>query len=238
MPLHGPDHGRDELKFELLGRNVMRQISATRTVMTGAMLLTASMAMTGCISTATYGTGEAPELSIIKGVTTGLTSKKKEKIVYTPRAPLVVPPQATLPAPVQQAGDADADWPVEPGSAGTEVADGLGDTSRTDPGYVRRLQPLVGALPADERPASYDPEKASQYAHLDGLRNPDARKKFKAAINNAEGYDINQRRYLTDPPTAYSQPAETAPKEFDDIDENPSGSGFAKFFNWRNRNKR
>jgi hypothetical protein len=225
------------LKFELLGESAMRQISAIRTVLTGTVLLVFSAAMGGCISTATYGTGEAPELSIIKGVTSGLSGVEKEKIEYKPRAPLVMPPQAALPAPSQKAGDADPDWPVEEGTRATEVAGGPGATSRTDPAYVRRLQPLVGSLPADEKPASWDPERASQYAHLEGLKNPDARRKFKAAVENAEGNDIGQRRYLTDPPKAYSKPAETAPQEFDDIDENPSGSMFAKLFNWRNRNK-
>lgn len=215
----------------------MRQMSATRTLATGTVLLVFSATMAGCISTATYGTGEAPEISIVKGVTTGLTGSDKGKIEYKPRAPLVMPPAATLPAPAQKAAEADPEWPVEPGSPGTQVADGLGKTSRTDPDYVRRLQPMVGALPADERPASYDPERASQYAHLEGLKNPQARKKFKAAVAAAEGYDGNGRRYLTDPPTAYSQPAETAPTEFDEIDENQSGSLFAKLFNWRNRNK-
>ena len=221
----------------MLGESAMRQKSAIRTVLTGTVLLGFSMATAGCISTATYGTGEAPELSIIKGVTSGLSGVDKEKIEYKPRAPLVMPPQAALPAPSQKAGDVDPNWPVEPGAAGTEIADGLGNTSRTDPAYVRRLQPLVGTLPADEKPASWDPEKASQYAHLEGLKNPDARRKFQAAVKSAEGNDISQRRYLTDPPKAYSKPAETAPQEFDEIDENPSGSLFAKLFNWRNRNK-
>ena len=215
----------------------MRQMSAIRTVLTGTVLLVCSMSVAGCISTATYGTGEAPELSIIKGVTAGLSGREKEKIEYKPRAPLVMPPQAALPVPSQKAGDADPEWPVEAGTRGTEIAGGPGATSRTDPDYVRRLQPLVGSLPADEKPASWDPERASQYAHLETLNNPDARKKFKAAIENAEGGSLSERRYLTDPPKAYSQPAETAPKEFDAIDENPSGSLFSKLFSWRNRNK-
>jgi len=208
-----------------------------KTILTGTALFAMSMAVSGCMSMTTYGTGEAPEVSMLKGVTTGLSGQNKEKINYDPRAPLVMPPAATLPEPVQQASAADSDWPVEPGSPGTKVEDPLGPTSRTDQAYVRRLQPMVGALPADQRPASYDPAKASQYAHVEDLRNRDQRKKFKAAIADAEGYNVNERRYLTDPPTTYSQPAETAPKEFDDIDGEGSGSFFAKLFNWRNRNR-
>jgi hypothetical protein len=197
------------------------------------------MAMSGCISTATYGTGESPEMSIIKGVTGGLTGigKEKEKVVYKPRAPLVMPPENSLPTPVETAS-ADPNWPVEADAPGAEVeADALGNTSRTDPNYVRKLQALVGALPASKRPASYDPERAADEAHLEGLRNPDARKKFKAALADADGTNSTERRYLTDPPTAYREPAETAPQEFEDIDENPSGSFFSKLAKWRNRNK-
>ncbi len=217
----------------------MRQISAARSVITGTVLLAFSMVVSGCISTATYGTGEAPEMSIIKGVTGGLTGvgKAKEKVEYKPRAPLVMPPENSLPAPVATAA-ADPNWPVEADSAGAEAeVDALGDTSRSDPNYVRKLKPLVGALPANKRPASYDPERESDRAHLEGLRNPDARKKFKAALADAEGTNTTERRYLTDPPTAYREPAETAPQEFDDIDENGSGSFFAKMFKWRNKNK-
>lgn len=210
----------------------MRHMSVMKTILTGTVLLGFGTVLAGCMSTATYGTGEAPELSILKGVTTGLTREDKEKIDYDPRAPLVMPPNAALPEPVQHASAADPDWPVEPGSARTKVEDPLGPTSRTDPNYVRRLQPMIGALPADQRPASYDPAKASQYAHVEDLRNRGQAEKFRAAIADAEGYNVKERRYLTDPPEAYSEPAETAPKEFDEIDGGGPGSGFAKLFKW------
>lgn len=215
----------------------MRELSASRMAVNGTVLLGLAFGLSGCLSTATYGTGESPELSIIKGVTGSFTGvgKEKKKVEYKPRAPLVMPPAANLPEPVRTAA-ADPDWPTEPGARGEQVEDPLGNTSRSDPDYVRKLKPLVGALPENERPASYDPERASDRAHLEGLRNPDARKKFKAALADADGTNRTDRRYLTDPPAVYRQPAETAPKEFDDIDENPSGSFMSKLFRWRNRN--
>ena len=41
--------------------------------MAWAALLTFSTVLGGCINTATYGTGESPEMSVIKGATGGLT---------------------------------------------------------------------------------------------------------------------------------------------------------------------
>jgi len=218
---------------------VMRQILTTKKLMSGSVLLLFSAGLAGCINTATYGTGESPELSIIKGVTSGLSGadrSKREKIDYSPRAPLVIPPEANLRTPAEPAAETNPDWPVEAGAPGTEVEDPLTQSSRADPDYVRRLQPLVGTLPADERPASYDMEQAVDQAHLEGLRDRGARKKFKAALDDAEGYNSTERRYLTDPPQTYRQPAESAPQEFEDI-EPGQGSFFAKLFNWRNREK-
>lgn len=199
-----------------------------------AALLVSGMALAGCINTATYGTGEAPELTVIKGATgglTGMSGKGKDEIDYKPRAPLVMPPEKNLRPPVVAAAEADPDWPVEADASGTEQEDPLGETSRDDPAYRHSLKPIAGALPADQRPASYDMEKDSARAHVDAINEREARKKFAAALADAEGYNGEGRRYLTDPPEAYREPADTAPQEFEEI-EPSKGSGFAKLFNW------
>jgi len=208
-------------------------------VAAGTALLICGAALAGCMNTATYGTGEAPELTVIKGATgglTGLSGNGKSEIDYKPRAPLVMPPETNLRPPVLAAAEADPNWPVEPGAAGTETEDPLGATSRDDPAYRHRLKPIAGTLPADQRPASYDMEKDVARAHVDSIREREARKKFKAALADAEGYNGEGRRYLTDPPEAYREPADTAPQEFEEI-EPSKGSGFAKLFNWMSRPK-
>ena len=45
------------------------------------------------------------------------------------------------------------------------------------------------------------------------------RQTFQAAVNDANGVGRTERRYLTDPPEAYREPAATAPAEFEDIDD-------------------
>ena len=206
-----------------------------RRIVAGAALLTFGTALGGCINTATYGTGESPEMSVVKGATKGLTGfgKKKEEIDYTPRAPLVMPPESNLRDPVASAAEADPDWPGQ--SQRAKVEDPLGPTSRDNKEYRDSLQPIRST--EDPRSAGYDPEKDIARANVDYIRQREARKEFKKALADADVYNNAEgRRYLTDPPEAYREPAESAPKEFDDIKAS-EGAGFGKLFNWINRPK-
>src|SRR5688572_31969684 len=86
---------------------------------TGAVaLLALAPGFAGCVSTATYGTGEAPGMAIFREVTGGFVGgDKNPPIQYQPRAPLVMPPPAeaaALPPPVESAVVADANWPLDP----------------------------------------------------------------------------------------------------------------------------
>ena len=206
-----------------------------RRVMAWAALLTFSAALGGCINTTTYGTGESPEVSVVKGATKGLSGfgGKKEKIDYSPRAPLVMPPESNLRQPVASAAEADPDWPGQ--SQVAKVEDPLGPTSRDNKEYRDSLQPIRST--ENKQSAGYDPEKDIARANVDYIRQREARKKFKKALDDADVYNNREgRRYLTDPPEAYREPAESAPKEFDDIKE-AEGSGFRKWFSWMNRPK-
>ena len=211
-------------------------IVGARKVLSAAAILVLGSTLAGCMSSTTYGTGESPGLSVIKGATgslTGLSGSKKKEIEHKPRAPLVMPPEKTLRQPVTAAAEADPNWPVEAGAPGTEFEDPLNQTSRTDPEYLNRLKPLAGALPSEkkkQRPG-YDIDRELKELHVESLRNRDARKKFKAALDDAEGLNSEGRRYLTDPPDKFRTPAETAPQEFDEIETSKKG-GFGNFFNF------
>lgn len=184
-----------------------------------AVLLAGSAALGGCAATSTYGTGESPEMAILREISGGLGAPKKEPIDYQPRAPLVMPPAAgQLPAPVETAELADENWPgrsdVPPGTRyGSEKP--LEDMTQED---YRRLKPL--------RLASNTRRKVpnDNFSPADDLmRNRGAREEFKAALDDAEGIGQTGRRYLTDPPETMREPAATAPAEFEEIKKKRTG---------------
>jgi hypothetical protein len=187
--------------------------------------------LAGCSPTATYGTGQAPELALFREVTGGiLSSGKKEPIEYQPRAPLVMPPTATaeqLPPPAETAAAAAADWPLDPDERAAAVPERSEEEMRYGGGQAeyRRLKPLVGVLPEPPQQGSMDDRQPA----YDIVHSREQRATFQKALAEAEGYGSNERRYLTDPPTEYRQPASTAPAEFENIDTSGGGGGW---FRW------
>jgi hypothetical protein len=183
------------------------------------LLLAMPVALGGCAMTSTYGTGQAPEMALFREMTGGLLSRNDEKkpIEYQPRAPLVLPkPGEQLPEPVQTASAADPDWPIDPDERILTPDDGDGnpDNDITQEDY-RRLKPLTGAFgPNRVKPVRnnfYDQERDDFYAFVH--QGTDQRKSFSKSIAESKGYTRTERRYLTDPPLAYREPAATAPTE-------------------------
>lgn len=193
--------------------------------MAGAPLL-----LGGCAQTATYGTGQVPEMALFHEMTGGLLSRndKKAPIDYQPRAPLVMPPDGSqLPPPTETASaDSGGDWPIDPDKGGTTA---LASAEQTDkegnpenaatPEEYRRLRPLAGVFPtqhqqtqpnndvAQLRNSTYDFIHTAQGQH----------NTFSKALNDKDGFSETDRRYLTEPPLAYRQPADTAPAEYKGI---------------------
>jgi hypothetical protein len=178
--------------------------------------------LSGC--TSTYGTGQAPEMALFSEMTGGLLDReKKEPIEYQPRAPLVMPPTAgALPPPVESAEVAAAgNWPQDP----DELARELDARDDEDPLYggsqaeYERLKPLVAALP-NRQPRPTTPVGGSDDRNdqaLDIVHSGAQQEEFKQALAEAEGLTRTERRYLTDPPQEYRQPASTAPTEFEEV---------------------
>lgn len=199
--------------------------------------LVATVALTpaligGCSPTATYGTGEAPEVAMFREMTGGLLSRGKEKepINYQPRAPLVMPPSSgELPPPAEPAEVAAPDWPVDPSQRVASV-----EEREEDPRYggsqaeYRRLKPLAGAFP--DRP---DLEEPSESPYDIVHHNKQRRQQFRSALAEARGVGRSERRYLTDPPNAYRKPATTAPAEFENIQGGGGGGGWLRWLTGR-----
>jgi hypothetical protein len=184
--------------------------------------LVAAAGLGGCIQTSTYGTGEMPEMAIFREVTGGFGRPKAPPIQYQPRAPLVMPPSDDqLPQPVEAASATDGvAWPEDPDQ--TERArKEYGDETPADdisPEEARRLRPLAGLMPEQERPKTWKDNENPVYDIVDKKK----RDQFKAAVDEAEGIP-KERRYLTDPPDTLREPAATAPTEFEDIKRERGG---------------
>lgn len=213
----------------------------TPSARTGALcamaLLGAATGLGGCMSGATYGTGEVPEMAIFHEVTGGIGTAKKTPIEYQPRAPLVMPPAAgQLPPPVEtaDAGTGTA-WPRDPDAdKRPKNFDEKLVRDQVSPADYDRLKPL-GALAQDP---SRDPnEKVGGNAdHNDHpayaiVHSKEQQKQVRAALDDAHGIGTTgERRYLTEPPETLRQPASTAPAEFDDIKKKHTGGWLSGIF--------
>ena len=193
----------------------------TRSAISGpfwpSVLLILPIVLGGC-GTATYGTGQAPEMALFREVTGGLLDKKekKEPIEYQPRAPLVLPPSAgQLPPPMESGSTASPDWPVDRNQLVAEAdARANDDDPRNDISQAeyRRLKPLQGVFPRQPNvTVAEDGGKNEYYRNI--VHGKAQRQAFQQAVAESKGYGRTERRYLTDPPTVYRQPDPTAPME-------------------------
>ena len=189
--------------------------SASSQTSLAAAALVAATGLGGCMQTSTYGTGESPEMAIFRELSGGFGTRKKEPIVYQPRAPLVMPPSSEgLPAPVESAATANAAWPQDPDQTAPGRREFGDDIPRDDisPEDARRLAPLAGMGQTDWD-SGWDDNKQPAY----DIVNKKQRDSFRSALDDANGIR-QERRYLTDPPSSVREPAATAPAEFEEIE--------------------
>jgi len=191
--------------------------------MTAAACAVLAAGLGGCMQTATYGTGEMPEMALIREVTGDIPlvgADKKEPIEYQPRAPLVMPPAqaaAQLPPPVETASAAvNPDWPRADEESGRVSVDEDVRIGGSQAEY-QRLKPLSDAMGDRPRRRFDDNVDDRQNAAYDIVDGKNQREAFRSAINEAEGVGRTERRYLTEPPDSFRQPAPTAPQEFEEI---------------------
>ena len=197
----------------------MRRSAISAPLLLTAVLLAPTM-LSGCSST--YGTGKSPGMAMFGEMTGGLLNKgeKKEPIEYQPRAPLVMPPTtatatatpegAPLPPPVDVASAASADWPMDPNERIAPGGNGTVTAYNLQSEY-RRLRPLAGVFPDQQRPTYELDESGKQEYYGTIVHGNRQRDEFRRALAESKGFGRTERRFLTDPPTAYREPEPTAP---------------------------
>jgi len=212
----------------------LRRMTALTVLVGGAGLLG------GCPSPTTYGTGEAPEMAILtEAVGIGGFGEKKEPIEYKPRSPLVMPPEnAGLRAPEEEAEVRTAQWPGggQPNLEGNRRRSPQDrnnrDIARDDltPEYVASLEPL-GALSRGRTTRGVDDRNEVINSKYVTQRDRAAGREVKKALNAANGVGVGERRYLTDPPEKYREPAPNAPVDPEGITTEKKGNFFTRLFN-------
>ncbi|MFU0503492.1 hypothetical protein [Pseudaminobacter sp. NGMCC 1.201702] len=179
-------------------------------------LMASSLALSGCVGSPTYGTDKTATEQLV-GDVTGILSiapKGRERIDYKPRPELVKPQPgqaANLPAPQDNIVTARSDvWPESPEQKRARIrADAT--ANRDKPGWRPEVESDVYA--ASSAPSA--PLGASQRRLESGIEPPAMRQQQREAFNKRlaetrQGSETT-RKYLSEPPLVYRQPAATAP---------------------------
>lgn len=173
-------------------------------------LLAAAVALSGCMGP-TYGTGTPSGQQTLEDVT-GILSiggrDRQEPIAYQPRGELVRPGSTeVLPQPQQSATGGEA-WPESPEQRLARVrADA---TANQDVNFAPEVRSGSRGQVTEMRPLPRDSEIETT---LDGRVNTSGtrqREEFNRRLAASQQGSATERRFLSEPPTSYRQPAATA----------------------------
>ncbi len=180
------------------------------------MTAAAGFGLSGCTSP-TYGTGKSQGSQLLDDVSNIASfgpGKNQQHIDYKPRPDLVRPgagDKGQLPPPQQSvAGAGDPNWPESPEQRRKRLRDEI-TAKRDEPGYVSPVEP-DGPVNDSSRlilptGASRSQALAARNQAVDPAR-VEAYKKARAEQNQGSA---TNRKYLSEPPLTYRQPAATAP---------------------------
>lgn len=186
----------------------------------GLLLGASALALAGCSTGPTYGTGVSQSQQLFQDMDGLLLlgSTNRPEISYAPRPELVRPSTVgTLPPPRQGMNDAqDPNWPQSP-EVLRERQRASAERTRGDAALPADYNPStgllgtrIGASPTDRR------AQDASWMSPEDLRTGGQR----AAQARAETVSVpNQRRYLSEPPVEYRQPSATAPVGDVGVDE-------------------
>lgn len=170
-------------------------------MMIGAGLALAAAALSGCSGT-TYGTGTPAEQQLMEDLTGALSLRpsRQQAINYAPRPGIVKPPStAVLPPPQEAAARGNPAWPESPEERLERIraeATANQDNPHYRPNVVRDI------TYQENQPQTLSADRATREAQ---------RAEFLRLKQMTRQGSPTTRRYLSDPPVEYRQPAETAP---------------------------
>lgn len=222
--------GAHETRARVERRQGVAVINRSSTQSTAAVLCglgLAGLALSGCMSSPTYGTDKTAGEQLVTDVSgiLSLTPPKREAIAYQPRPELVKPTTgevAQLPEPQQNVATDDPAWPESPERKRARLR-AEADANRNTPGWTPEIDPDMAR--ASAKPKSSAPLGTSSRYQDSGAtplhdRKPtptQQREKFQQQLAANRQGSPTSRKFLSEPPLEYRKAAETAPT--DDLGE-------------------
>lgn len=167
-------------------------------------LLAAAAALSGCMGP-TYGTGTPSGQQTLEDVSgiLSLGGERREPIAYQPRGELVRPGSTeVLPQPQQSATTGEA-WPESPEQRLARVR----EDATLNQGNIQYQSGVRGAQSNDGGPmVNWDRQN-----NVEPTNRPNQREEFNRRLAASQQGSATERRFLSEPPTSYRQPAATAP---------------------------
>lgn len=171
------------------------------------------------MSSPTYGTGKDSTTQLAEDLTGAfsIAPKKRNHIDYEPRPDLVRPKSGenlALPQPQEKLASADnPQWPEGPEKKRERLKAEI-DANRDNPAYD---SPIVGEQAKYSTGRGTVPRDAGEPYWAAGGTSPDRRAEINRRLTENKQGDPTKRKYLSDPPLTYREPAATAAS--DDIGE-------------------
>ena len=183
-----------------------------------APLMVSGLALSGCMSSPTYGTDKTAGTQLVEDLSNAFTfaPTKKDKIDYKPRPTLVKPAagqREALPVPqdniTQVAG---SEWPESPEQRRARLR-AEATEHQDDPTYRAQIVDDIQADPVAWKEALRESGSSHPPPPGKGLANSAARR-AEIARRSAEGKQGSPttRKYLSEPPLDYRVAADTAPQ--------------------------
>lgn len=189
----------------------MTGFSARRAAIVAPVLFASALAA-GCMSSPTYGTDKTANEQLVNDVSGmfALGGEKKERIDYKPRPDLVRPSSKTLPPPQQSLASADnTAWPESPEQRRARIR-ATATANQENPSFRPEVAPDVD--PSRRAGVIVDPNARRFERPTNGTEATarQQRAEFNTRLAEQRQGSSANRKFLSEPPLAYREPAPTA----------------------------
>jgi hypothetical protein len=184
-----------------------------------AGLAIAGAALSGCMSSPTYGTDKTASEQLVGDVSSILSLAPKERpaIDYKPRPELVKPVKGSaevLPAPQESVASAgNPQWPESPEQKRARLR-AEADEHRDDPGWQPNIDPDLAratAAPAEKNPVMNTRHLETGVEPVGTGKSASQSAAFRKQLAENRQGSPDTRRYLSEPPLDYRQASAAAP---------------------------